>query len=147
MFQMEWTKTAGLPAFDITVSNANDKPVISGIPSTKVVQDTPYIFTPSASDEDGDILTFSIENKPSWAVFDTATGILSGTPGNNDVGVTNSIIINVSDGMETAGLPAFDITVSNANDKPVISGIPSTKVIQDTFHIFTPAIVTRTAIF
>ena len=48
-----------------------------------------------------------------------ATGKLSGTPGNNDVGVTNSIIISVSDGLETVTLPPFDITVSNVNDTPV----------------------------
>ncbi len=131
-------ETASLPAFDITVSNTNDKPVISGIPLTKVIQDTLYNFTPDASDADGDILTFSIENKPSWAVFDTANGVLTGTPGNEDVGVTNGIIISISDGLETASLPAFDITVENVNYAPVISGIPSTKVLQDTFYIFTP---------
>ena len=81
---------------------------ISGIPPTKILQDTVYNFTPDATDADGDTLTFSIVNKPSWAFFDTATGILSGTPGNNDVGVTNSIIINVSDGMDkNSGFTCF----------------------------------------
>ncbi len=131
-------ESVSLPAFDITVSNINDKPTISGTPSTKVIQDTPYVFTPEASDADGDILIFSIENKPSWAVFGTANGTLSGTPVNNDVGVTKEIIISVSDGLETASLPAFDITVSNVNDKPVISGTPSTIIKEGEFYSFIP---------
>ena len=68
--------------------------------------------------------------------FYTATGVLTGTPGNEDVEVTNGIIISISDGFETASLPAFDITVTNLNDTPVISGIPSTKVLQDTLLYF-----------
>jgi len=48
---------------------------ISGTPATSVTVwpgRTP--FTPTASDPDGQALTFSITNKPSWASFSTSTG-------------------------------------------------------------------------
>lgn len=55
---------------------ANTPPVISGTPETEVFKQSAYSFTPTASDANGDNLTFSIVNKPSWANFDTATGRL-----------------------------------------------------------------------
>ncbi len=44
------------------------------------------VFTPSANDADGDTLTFTISNRPSWATFNGTTGRLSGTPGASHVG-------------------------------------------------------------
>ena len=38
-------------------------PTISGTPPTTIVAGTPYTFQPSASDTDGDALTFSIQNQ------------------------------------------------------------------------------------
>ncbi|WP_249314948.1 putative Ig domain-containing protein, partial [Pseudoalteromonas sp. S1727] len=78
--------TVSLPAFNLTVVNVNDAPTIGGVPALNVDQDAPYSFIPTANDIDGDSLTFSISNKPSWASFDSNTGQLSGTPSNDDVG-------------------------------------------------------------
>jgi|GEM_PF-2992183 len=131
--------TASLPAFDLIVVNVNDAPTISGTPATSVDEDAAYIFTPAAGDVDaGDTLIFSIANCPSWASFDTATGTLSGTPGNGDIGITSGILISVSDGTVTASLPAFDLTVVNVNDTPTISGTPATSVDEDMVYRFTP---------
>ncbi len=103
--------TASLPAFSIEVKKINHAPTISGTPATTVDAESLYRFTPTASDTDNDRLLFSITNKPSWASFDTATGELSGTPLNEDAGVTSDIVISVSDGIATASLPAFSIEV------------------------------------
>ena len=89
-------------------TNGNQPPTISGTPPTTVVQGATYEFVPSASDPDGDALTFGIDAKPSWGVFDTSTGRLSGTPGAADVGVARGIVISVSDGHSRTALPAFD---------------------------------------
>jgi hypothetical protein len=59
---------------------ANRAPVISGTPATSVTRDDRYFFAPAASDPDGDMLTFSIDNQPAWAAFDNSTGTLTGTP-------------------------------------------------------------------
>ena len=108
------TDTASLAAFSINVSSTatNSAPQISGTPPTSVNEGQSYTFTPTATDADGDMLTFSISGAPLWASFDAATGRLSGTPGAGDVGVYSNIVISVSDGQVSDALPAFSITVN-----------------------------------
>jgi len=89
----------------------NSPPVISGSPQNAVTMGESYSFTPTASDPDGDQLTFSVTNKPSWATFDGATGTLSGTPTLGNVGMYADIQVTVSDGELDSSLPAFPIDV------------------------------------
>ena len=130
--------SAALPAFTITVSPApNRPPVISGAPTTTATVGTAYAFTPTASDPDGNTLTFSIANRPAWATFNGNTGALQGTP--SAAGTFANIAISVSDGSASAALPAFTITVSPApNRPPVISGSPPTSATAGTAYTFTP---------
>jgi len=97
---------------------SNTAPVISGNPPISVNEGSAYAFTPVAFDADGDILVFSVENLPSWAIFNTATGRVSGTPSQDDAGVYSGVTIRVSDGNATATLPAYNIVV---NDVTVIT--------------------------
>ncbi|WP_417763003.1 DUF4347 domain-containing protein [Shewanella sp.] len=106
----------------------NRAPEISGSPSNAAQEGVSYSFTPTASDADGDQLTFSITNLPSWASFDSNTGTLSGTPSLSAAGDYNNIVISVSDGELSASLSAFSITVVNTNQPPVISGTPTTSI-------------------
>ncbi len=85
---------------------------ISGTPQTGVTVGTNYSFTPTASDSDGGKLTFSIQNSPAWASFDTTTGQLSGSPKITDTGTTLNIVITAADGTAKASLAAFSITVT-----------------------------------
>ena len=131
---------AALAPFSITVTAApNGTPTISGTPATSVAVGAAYAFTPTASDPDGDTLTFSIENRPQWAAFDTSTGRLSGTPAAGDAGGYADIRISVSDGGLSASLAAFSITVSAAqNGAPTIGGTPSASVLAGSAYTFTP---------
>ncbi len=114
------TQTVFLPPFDITVTNTNDPPTIAGEPVLDVLQNELYRFSVNANDVDlGTQLQFLITNKPAWLSFDNTQGILTGTPSNADVGVFRNITISVSDGLATATLPSFDISVANVNDAPV----------------------------
>ena len=131
--------SASLPAFTLIVLNVNDAPVITGTPATSVAEDTPYSFIPQVSDPDaGSVLVFNISNKPAWASFNQATGALTGTPINTDVGTTSNIVISVTDGVVSAALPAFNLQVSNVNDAPVISGNPVTSVLGRSAYSFVP---------
>jgi hypothetical protein len=96
----------------------NKPPVISGSPTTQTLAGLAYVFAPSASDVDGDRLTFAIANMPAWASFSTSTGLLSGTPTTAQVGRTAGIQISVSDGRATVALPAFDLEVVNTTTSP-----------------------------
>ena len=132
--------SASLPAFSIEVTNVNDAPTITGTPATSVAEDSAYSFTPTGEDADGDTLTFAITNMPSWASFDTATGALTGTPANADVGDYEDIVISVTDGIiaTPVALPTFAIAVTNTNDAPTITGTPATTVAEDSLYSFTP---------
>lgn len=104
---------------------ANQPPTISGKPTTWVYTAQNYAFQPSAKDPEGKKLTFSIQNKPSWASFSTTTGKLNGK--SSSVGLWNGIKISVSDGTNTVTLPGFSIRiVSRQNVAPTISGTPPT---------------------
>lgn len=89
----------------------NNPPTISGNPMTAIDIGSAYSFTPTASDPDGDKLTFSVRNQPSWADFDKTTGTLSGQPALGSVGTYASIEISVTDGKDKAALPKFAISV------------------------------------
>lgn len=111
------TASVSLPAFAIQVSApANRPPTISGTPTPSLNAGTAYSFQPAAADPDGNALTFSIQNKPAWATFSTATGALSGTPSAADVGTYSNIMISVNDGSASAALPAFSITVTQVSN-------------------------------
>ncbi|MGI2059863.1 Ig-like domain-containing protein, partial [Shewanella baltica] len=134
------TDTDGLTAdqsFSITVTNINDAPTISSTAITAATQDAAYSYTFAASDTDvGDTLTLSAVTKPSWLSFNAATGLLSGTPGNADVG-SHVVLLRVTD---TDGLTAeqsFSITVTNVNDAPTISSTAITAATQDAAYSYT----------
>ena len=113
-----------LPAFSIAVTStsagtgtgstppANHDPVISGSPSTSVEAGRPYSFQPSASDADGNTLSFSVSGKPSWATFSVSNGSLTGTPTTAQAGSYSGIVISVNDGTVSKSMAAFAITVT-----------------------------------
>jgi len=92
---------------------ANGAPTVSGSPATSIAVGNSYSFQPFAQDPNGDTLSWSIANKPSWATFSTTTGKLSGTPLSS--GVFANIVITVSDGKSSATLPGFTITAAQTS--------------------------------
>ena len=110
-FQLVGCSTGGSEPNAATTSTVNNPPVIGGSPELFVVRDQPYFFSPTASDPDGDTLTFSITSQPSWANFDTSNGTLSGTPRITDVGVTLVVTITASDDDASVSLAPFDLEV------------------------------------
>lgn len=126
-------------ARDAAPPASNAAPVIAGTPPTSVDVAAPYSFKPEASDADGDKLTFSISNRPSWASFSTASGTLSGTPATKNIGNFSNIVISVSDGKVSTSLPAFAISVKGPdNNAPAVSGTPMTSVQAGQAYSFQP---------
>jgi nitrite reductase/ring-hydroxylating ferredoxin subunit len=111
------TTSVALAAFTITVQGPQVAPTISGTPATTVVAGQAYTFQPTATGAAGAMLSFSSSNKPAWANFNIATGALTGTPSSAQVGTYSNISISVSDGTNSAALPAFAITVT-----PTVTG-------------------------
>ncbi len=130
--------SASLTAFNISVGPLNRAPAISGTPVTNGTENGAYSFLPNSNDADGDVLSFSITNKPSWASFNTSTGELSGTPGFSGAATYSNIGISVSDGTASDSLTPFTITVSNTNRAPAISGTPVTNGTENGAYSFLP---------
>jgi len=124
---------------------------ISGSPAGTVNVGGSYSFTPTTSDTNqGRTLFFAVANKPAWASFNSSTGQLSGKPTAANVGKYDDVVIAVYDGLASAVLPNFDVTVQASSStspptKPVspgtgltISGSPAGTVNAGSSYSFTP---------
>ncbi|HXV74906.1 MAG TPA: putative Ig domain-containing protein, partial [Candidatus Polarisedimenticolaceae bacterium] len=114
-------KRKGRRSIGCTVG-ANQPPTINGTPPAQATAGQAYSFTPSATDPEGQSLSFSIANKPPWASFSASTGRLTGTPSATDLGEHADISIQVSDGRLTSTLGPFYIVVNSGNQAPSIAG-------------------------
>lgn len=111
-------------------SGTNAAPTMSGTPGSTAVVGQAYSFQPTATDANGDSLTFSVANLPSWATFNAQTGRISGTPTAAQVGAYGNITVTVSDGTTNATVGPFAITVSdvaNASGSATLSWTPPTQ--------------------
>lgn len=97
---------------ETTTGSQNSPPSVSGSPDNAVLVGDTYDFAPTANDPDGDTITFTIGNRPSWSTFDTSTGQLTGQPSLGDIGIYANIAISASDGNDSVDLPQFSIEVT-----------------------------------
>ncbi|MBQ4849942.1 tandem-95 repeat protein, partial [Pseudoalteromonas sp. MMG012] len=91
-----------------------DHVTLSGRPKSNAYQNQTYSFSPTISHSDHlnpNEYSFHIENKPTWATFDTRLGMLEGTPTEDDLGTTDDIHIYVTDGKARYLIEPFSITV------------------------------------
>lgn len=86
---------------------------LSGSPPGTALAGSVYQFIPEVSGADCTGLQFSITRRPSWASFNSQTGLLSGTPDAGDVGNYTGIRITVSDGVSSDELGPFAVRVTD----------------------------------
>lgn len=115
-------------SISVTPATAANQPslALSGSPVTSIMVGTAYSFRPTAAGPAGASLTFAITNKPAWAAFDAATGALSGTPTEANVGSYAHILITVGDGAASAALAPFSIAVTASTTAVTLSWTPPT---------------------
>jgi len=100
--------------------DTNSPPVFVTTSLSDATEGKAYSDTLKATDPDeNDVLTFGIITGPSWLSVDTS-GVLSGTPGANDLG-SNTISIKVTD---NRGLSDTLSTTISVNAKPVTNNPP-----------------------
>ncbi len=104
--------------FTLTINTVNDSPVIIGNLYMEATEKEFFSLevTNLFEDADGDPLSFSIENLPSWLSFNGTT--LSGTPANDDVDFFEIQITSNDSFSETVAL--FTLQVNNVNDAPIL---------------------------
>jgi hypothetical protein len=108
--------SAALPQFALEVRpiTGSAEVRISGTPPRSVTAGERYSFKPTATSTAGRTVSYSVRNKPAWAVFSIATGLLSGAPAGAQTGTYPGIVISASDGRASAALPAFSVSVNAA---------------------------------
>jgi hypothetical protein len=89
---------SGIVLIGYDLSSTNRAPVLNAIGNKAVSEGASLAFTISASDADGDTLTYSASNLPQGATFSPATRTFSWTPGYSQAGVYAKVHFEVSDG-------------------------------------------------
>jgi hypothetical protein len=85
---------------------------LTGTAASTVKVGEAFSFTPTLTGASGAV-GYSIQNKPAWATFSTATGALTGTPSGANVGTYANIVISAAAASGgTAALRAFSVTVA-----------------------------------
>ncbi|TNE44114.1 MAG: hypothetical protein EP343_30650 [Deltaproteobacteria bacterium] len=116
--------------FKVTVNNVNDPPVISGTPGDEATEDVEYTYSPTVTDEDpGDAgkLTWKFKKNPTGAKIDPATGKVTWTPGDADVGKDAEFEIEVCDPQGACVTQSWKVKTKNVNDPPTIDTKPPTE--------------------
>jgi hypothetical protein len=110
----------------LKTQDSNQLPVFMSKPANFVMQNDVYVYAIEAIDKDGDPVSISFENLPGWITFYPDLNLLSGSPGNNEVGTHNFTVI----GSDTESSVSQKITlmVFNINDPPEINYFLSDQV-------------------
>jgi hypothetical protein len=122
--------------FNLEVKEVNDAPILSIENATKMVyEDSEFKFIPEVSDEENDTITFTTLHLPNWASIDKNSGIITGVPTNEFVGIANGIKLIANDGVNSVE-KEFNITVINTNDAPIIKSETLPNAIEDELYKF-----------
>ena len=117
------SNTVTSPLWTVTVLNTNRAPVLDAVSDKSVDEDSELKFNVTASDPDGDSLSFTsnISSITFTNAANNSMATVSWTPTNDDIG-NNTVEINVSDG-SSKDSEVFTIEVQNVNDAPVLNPI------------------------
>jgi hypothetical protein len=124
---------SGVDKTYIFLNNQNHAPVLDPIGNKTANEGETLTFTLSATDLDGNTLTYSASNLPAGATFDTVTGVFSWTPAYNQSGNYADVEFSVIDNGTPMQLDSelITITVGNTNRSPVFVPVGSQEVLED----------------
>ena len=116
---------------DLEVSSgfiqSNNDPEITSTAVTSINEGGSYIYQVTATDADGDALTYSLTQKPTWLSMNSATGEITGTAPDVTVNTNYPVELSVSDG-EGTDTQSYTLTVNFVLNNPVITSTPVTSV-------------------
>jgi uncharacterized protein (TIGR03437 family) len=104
----------------ISVTNTNDPPVANS-QSVSTNEDTPKAITLTATDADGNTLTYAVLTTPANGTLSGTAPNLTYTPNANYFG-SDSFTFKVNDGTVDSNTATVSITVVAVNDAPVANG-------------------------
>ncbi|MEM1126450.1 MAG: Ig-like domain-containing protein [Bacteroidota bacterium] len=108
----------------VTVTDVNVPPAFTSLPVLSVVERTPYQYTVTVEDTDGDVLSLTAPLLPAWLTLSALDGGAASLTGTPDVEGLYAVTLQVSDG--TAAVDqSFEIEVT---DSGVFSCLEVTEV-------------------
>ncbi len=120
----------------ISVSNINNPPVLTPIGNKAVDENALLSFTISATDPDGDTLSYSSTTLPQGAVLAADTGAFSWTPGYSQAG-NYPVTFSITDTAGASVTETITITVNNVNRPPALTPIGNKTVDENVNLSFT----------
>ena len=117
----------------------NAAPVLAGIGPKAFTENQAGSFTVTASDVDGDTLTYGVSNAPEGAVFDPGTRTFSWTPDFDNAAAYPGVTFTVTDDRAPfrSDTETITITVQNTNRPPVLNSIGDQAFTEGQFDRFT----------
>ena len=119
----------------IYVGDINRAPILNPIGNKSINEDGWLIFIVTATDPDSDILTYSANNLPNGATFDTGTQIFNWLPDYSDSG-QHEVTFTVNDSI-TSDSETITISVGDVNRAPVLNPIGNKSINEDVSLSFT----------
>jgi len=105
----------------LAVANpVNHAPLLAPTGPKSISENALLSFLISATDSDGDTLTYAVSNLPAGASFNSATRVFSWTPSYIQSG-SHTVTFSVSDSKGLSDSEAVIITVANVNRAPLVS--------------------------
>src|SRR5262249_2178511 len=117
--------SAKTQSFTITVRNTNDAPTITSTPPTPAGDHEGYRYaiTVSAA-RGGDTFSFALVTGPPGMGVDSASGLLTWTPGQAAVGQSFPVPVSARDAAGATATQSFSLPVVEVNNAPSIVSTP-----------------------
>lgn len=106
----------------------NRAPEVTTVPVVEAATGRPYAYDVDASDPDGDAVTFALADAPIGMTIEAASGRISWTPAEGDLG-THEVVVRADDGRGGWAEQRFTVSVivPPPNRPPVITTLPEFK--------------------
>ncbi|MBU4263973.1 MAG: hypothetical protein KKC76_19125, partial [Proteobacteria bacterium] len=104
---------------------SNSPPSITSSPVTTATAGSPYSYQVTATDPEGNAITFSLEAAPTGMTINTSTGLIQWLPGLSQVGNNNTVKVAATDSWGASVTQDFPIFVKDpTNIAPIVNAGP-----------------------
>jgi len=91
----------------------NNNPTFTSTPPATGTEGTPYNYDADATDIDGDTLTYSLLQAPSFLSINSSTGLITGTPADEHSNLNHTIEVKVDDGNGGSATQLYTLNIKN----------------------------------
>ena len=121
---------------DFTFTIANTAPVLAALGDQSSTRGTAVSVTPSASDTNGDTISWSATGLPTGLSINSSTGAITGTP---SAAGSYSTTVSIADGNGGTDSESLTWSVATGNAAPVLAPIEDRTATVDVAVSFTPS--------